>query len=285
MSSQKGIALILVLMLSLLLSVIAFGFQYKAKNLVERYEKQQIKTELKVQMETELQALLHELSVSDLLYKNNTFKRKYKVASSNIDVAISVESYNNKVSLLDVEPYMMKQLVALFHNSALDIDEAVASFYDWIDEDNFRTRRGWESAEYARTNRSGPKNGPISSVSELLLVHGFENVSLDSLERIFTVYPVFGLDKVNADPLLLSVFFSRDIVSRIEQARSSNVYNLNYYRRVTGDESDYSDASGKFYLSINLNLIKKGIEENMSVDAKIAPYTPLPIQIYKKSNS
>lgn len=64
----------------------------------------------------------------------------------------------------------------------------LAALFDWIDSDDVTRREGAENAWYRSHARRTPRNGPLQSVHELSLIRGFETLSRDSLEAVFTVH-------------------------------------------------------------------------------------------------
>lgn len=281
MNKQTGVALILVLMLSLLLSIVAVGFQHHASTVVKRVKQQQIKTELKVVLESEKQALFYTFFSTDTLFKNRNFFKHYTLSDANIKVQVRVVSHDSKMSLFDIQRNALKQIVTPFFDSPADIDAAVDSYYDWIDSDDLRRPNGWEARDYSRAQRPGPQNGPISSIDDLALIRGFDQIPSALLSNLFTSYPTIGLDKAFASPQLLSQFFSSDIVEQILIAQTEPSYSRTVYERITGDISSDQSASGIFYLTIHFLLTKEDVVEQQAIDVKVAPYHPIPLQIFK----
>lgn len=68
----------------------------------------------------------------------------------------------------------------------LESPTMVASFLDWIDEDDVARAAGAESEWYRGALRPLPRNAPLYDPAELALVRGFEALTPDELERVFT---------------------------------------------------------------------------------------------------
>jgi type II secretory pathway component PulK len=79
-----------------------------------------------------------------------------------------------------------------------------AALLDWTDADTVPRAAGAERAWYLSRQRVPPRNGPVASVQELSMVRGFEPVSVEWLERNFTVYGSGRLNPNLADATLLA---------------------------------------------------------------------------------
>lgn len=62
-----------------------------------------------------------------------------------------------------------------------------AAILDWRDGDDLPRAAGAEAEWYGAQRRPLPRNGPFASAAELLLVRGFEEATLESVERLLTV--------------------------------------------------------------------------------------------------
>jgi len=81
-------------------------------------------------------------------------------------------------------------------------DSLVDALLDWRDADQIPRARGAEEPWYASQHRPSPRNGPLASPEELLLVRGFD--------RIAGVDTLFGIDdeRVNLEAAPLAVLAS-----------------------------------------------------------------------------
>ena len=81
-------------------------------------------------------------------------------------------------------------------------EEIVNALIDWIDSDDVMTDPGGAEAEYYRDRGYPPKNGPLDSLDELLMIKGFDKDLLvgRGLMSFLTVAPTDGKVNLNTAP-------------------------------------------------------------------------------------
>ena len=149
-------------------------------------------------------------------------------------IQYSIQDENGKININTAEiNILQKALEANGLSEGVERDEIVDSILDWIDEDDEHRLNGVESDYYERLSPPYPaKNGPLSSLEELLkikgitpdLFYGSEEYQPDKdsgrknapgLQRIFTVQPVSQFNPNTAERVVLEIMYPEEQVDEI----------------------------------------------------------------------
>jgi general secretion pathway protein K len=84
-------------------------------------------------------------------------------------------------------------------------DDLTDALLDWRDVDDLPRALGAETAWYSAERRSLPRNGPLASVDELLLVRGFDSALVDRLRPLITTAGTGRVDIATAPPEVLAL--------------------------------------------------------------------------------
>jgi general secretion pathway protein K len=108
-----------------------------------------------------------------------------RVFDQSVDVRIEREAQRVDLNAADEAGLMS----ALLRQGMADSDARAlaARIVDWRDIDDEAGIQGAERTEYRRASRSGPRNGPFETVSELRQVLGAEGLTEEML-KAFTIY-------------------------------------------------------------------------------------------------
>lgn len=206
---QRGIALVLVLWVTLLLSVIVGSF-----TLVSRVETLTARNLLdSTRAHFAAQAGLHYavsvMSANDPEQEWVPDGRDFTLQIDDATVEISVVDESGRI---DLNAAQREQLVSLFESvtepgpdpkrdepEPLDprrVEELADAILDWRDPDDLVRLYGAEAVEYERVGYPyGPRNGPFASVEELQQVMGMNYELYRQVEPAVTVYS--GRSEVN----------------------------------------------------------------------------------------
>jgi general secretion pathway protein K len=193
---QEGIALLLTLLVTVILSVVVLEFNYLMRvhatlsgNLIDDLRAEAAAA---AGVETARAVLLNDLVadsekeiMSDTLEEEwaeeiNVETRSSKTVTTILDEMSKlnlnrlVERASIDYDLQNTNMFMVENVRRLFESIELDPD-LVEKIVDWIDEDDEEQSFGAESSYYE--SLSPPvrcKNGPLDSVEELLLMEGFD---------------------------------------------------------------------------------------------------------------
>lgn len=136
-----------------------------------------------------------------------------------------------------------------------EVDDILNAVKDWIDADSEVTATGAESAYYQGLGKSyGPRNGPMESVDELLMVRGITRELFYGIEdrpglnRLLTVTGE-GSVNINTAPKevlrALHPTITEDAANRMDDYRRNPANSLtetSWYRRIAGLENTAIDA-------------------------------------------
>lgn len=196
-SKQRAAALVAVLCLLSLLTVLALG----ALNAARRHA-QLASTSFELIQQREILDSALRLAIFDLSAParadDGSLRRRYQL----FERTVTVDS-RREVGRVDLNFADDLLLTAAFAGNGIserDARSLAARIVDWRDADDMAGTEGAERDDYRLANRSGPRNGPFETVSELLLVLGAEDLP-ESLLDAFTVYShVPGVTAEAAEP-------------------------------------------------------------------------------------
>lgn len=223
MIGQRGIALVLVLWVTVLLSVIVGSFV-----LVSRVETLQARNQLDVTRayfaaEAGLHRAVAAMSVNNPDQRWVPDGRPYEMQFGDAEVEIRVVDESGRI---DLNAAQLDQLMSLFESVGLKRDEAEAltdAVLDWRDPDDLVRAFGAEDADYeAAGYQYGSKDGPFDTVEELQQVMGMNYELYTQVEPAVTVYSGRSEVNLNLAPrevLLTQPGVTPELVDRYLQER------------------------------------------------------------------
>lgn len=237
--NQRGVALILVLWITMLLTVLAGGFismvRTEAQSVGNYREEVQAyylaRSGLSLAVDKILEGLLavEDDSVAGEVERWVADGRPYTVR---VGAGLTEVRIFDEYGKMDLNKATRSDLVRVF--AALDIkgaqkDEIVDSILDWIDENNFHRINGAEDDYYGSLREPyGAKDGPMDTVEELLWVKGVSTELFygegghGGMAGAFTVYT--GSRRVNVNTASFEILMSlpgmdAESASRIIESR------------------------------------------------------------------
>lgn len=196
MNGQRGIALVLVLWVTVLLSVIVGSF-----TLVSRVETLQARNQLDVTRayfaaEAGLHRAVKAMSVQNPEQGWVPDGRTYEMRLDDADVEIRVVDESGRIDLNAAD---QQQLIDLFESAGVELEDAEAladAVLDWRDPDDLVRPFGAEDPEYESAGYGyGAKDAPFDTVEELQQVIGMNYELYRRVEPAVTVYS--GRSQVN----------------------------------------------------------------------------------------
>lgn len=281
LNNQSGIALILALLLSVIFVTLGIAIQYQIKNDVELLDKQLTKLDIAIETTNSINLALYELLTSDFLYNQSDFTRTENLAGQNGErgkLSIFISNANNKLSIAEIDRQTLLRLFSVLFTSQADVNKAVDSYLDWVDADSLSRVNGMESREYRMRGKVEPKNMQLDLLDEISLINGFEDTDILQLKRMLTIYPVSNWDRSRADSLLLSAYYSDDIVQRLKNG-VSNKNASTLFGELTGDTLRASEIPGVYYLNVDTNVFIGEVAHKLSFDVKLQPFRTVPFRI------
>lgn len=200
-AKTQGVALILVLLLTAVISVVVISVQYRSKMLV--HQSAQIKQKLDAKLELQsLKAELHFLLSTTtlwLLRPSNELRAEFGIPEGfnfygkpfmwhNTEVTLTDTS--GLVALIPFNEHNWRQML-VYHGIA-DVEPIIASLKDWYDEDDFLHLYGAERGEYAKPGL--PRNDLPQVLDEIALV---KNITPEIYNKIKPWLTHIGQDEVS----------------------------------------------------------------------------------------
>jgi len=220
---QKGIALILVLWVSVLIAVLLASFSLSAR--VEALQGRNLldSTRARYAAEAGLHRAAYELRGSNPDTRWVADGRIYPIEFEGFEIEVEIYDETGKVDINVADGVL---LAAMFKFGGLDEVEAdalAAAVMDWRDPDDLISVNGAEEREYQAADRSyKPRNAPFETVSEIQQVLGMSFELYRELEPLMTIYsgraqpnPAFASPEV----LQLIPGMNSDLVTMFVQQR------------------------------------------------------------------
>ena len=189
--TQRGIALVLVLWLTILLTVIASGFAFSMRGEAIAARNAISLAQARTAADGAIERTLYELSrprVPDAWAADGA---RHAWTERDVQYLTTAVDESSRIDLNYANELLLKGL--LTSAGGLD-DQAAARVYDaildWRDADELRRPNGAEEADYRAANLSyGPANAPFETVGELARVLG---VTADLYKRVAPNLTVFS---------------------------------------------------------------------------------------------
>jgi general secretion pathway protein K len=222
---QRGIALVLALWLTVLLTVIASGFAFSMRSEVIAARNAVSLAQARAIADGAVERTLYELSRPRLPDAWMPDGRPHRWSDAGAKIIASAVDETSRIDLNSANELLLKGLMT--EVGGLDADAAahvVDAVLDWRDADDLRRPNGAEEAEYRAANlKYGPANGPFESVGEFSRVLGVTPALFERVSRSLTVHSrQAGINPATAprDVLLALPNATAELVDRYLQARA-----------------------------------------------------------------
>lgn len=186
---QSGVALILVLWVTVLLTVIAASFALSARTEGVQAKMVFDTTKARYLAEAGLHRAVYELRNPDIESRWIADGRKYTMEFAEAEIEISIRDETGKI---DINLASDELLVGLFASLGMSDDEALMlteRVIDWRDADNIKGFNGAEDDDYeAEGYAYGAKDAFFDTVPELQQVMGIDYEMYRRLEPAISVY-------------------------------------------------------------------------------------------------
>jgi type II secretory pathway component PulK len=265
LSSERGMVLVLTLMILVLITAMVVEFSYGVYTTTSALNNWKDSQRLSFVSKSGIALAKKTIYVdirADQLYR---FPGKMEISVENIldgftgTVIVSVEDENGKFNLNSlVNDNQSINYIAydIFKNllENLNLNKDIADrIVDWIDT-------GGEPR--LRESEEGAKNAFMDSVDELLLIRGIDHVTYEKLQPYVTVYGPFNLVNININtapiPVIMSLYGNKkDLAERIVHERE-----LNPFENKGKFESRVGESSNNLIMTSSYFKIKVVAEEN-----------------------
>lgn len=263
-STQRGVALLLVLWACTLLAILLGGYAVLARTAALQTRYQFAQTRAHYAAEAGLMRAIQALQATDLKQRWVADGREYPFAFDGAAVQVSVVDEQGKVDLNAAAPPVLQ---ALFHAAGLDEPAAgqlAAHVVAWRSFITVPGQAERDRAEYAAAGRDyGPRHGPFASLAELQLVLGMTPALYDKVLPAITLWSGRAMPDPNtAPPLALAAIPGLDPqqMQAVQAARQRNA------------GSGVSPASGGITHSIrSLAVLADGTRASIRATIRLQP--------------
>lgn len=201
---QAGVALVLVLWVTVLLTIMAGAFTLSLQREAKLVAALKAQSQANALAEGGLNHALLMLALND---PENAWHAggAYTLEFGGALVRLQIEDERGKLDLNFVDRDLLVKLLSGLQLETGMPDKLADAILDWRDEDNDIQLNGAELKDYRAANLPyAPRNAPFQSVEELQLVLGMDAATFRQLRPLFTVYTRNGkVDPRLAVPALL----------------------------------------------------------------------------------
>lgn len=203
MSSQRGVAFVLVLWVVVMLSVLLGSFAVIART--ERMQSRHLfdATQARYAAEAGLNLAIYELRKNDPLQRWMGDGRPYKFSFGDAEIEVSVVDDAGKIDLNTADREMLRRMLIATAGKADDeADRLADAIVDWRDPDDIPSVQGAEKSDYESADLPyGPRNAPFETVLELQQVLGMDYATFARVEPGVTIYSGRGTPSAAYAPL------------------------------------------------------------------------------------
>ncbi|MCC6593684.1 MAG: general secretion pathway protein GspK [Xanthomonadales bacterium] len=189
-SRQRGVALVLVLWVSVLITVLLASFSLSAR--VEALQGRNLldSTRARYAAEAGLHRAAYELRGNNPDTRWVADGRVYPFEFEGAEIEVQLYDETGKVDLNVTDPLLLAALFEIVGKLQKPAAEALAAaVVDWRDPDDLLTLNGAEADQYKSEGRKyKPRNAPFETVSELQQVLGMSFELYRELEPLLTIY-------------------------------------------------------------------------------------------------
>jgi general secretion pathway protein K len=189
MSTQRGVAFIVVLWLLALLAILLGSFALLARSESLQARHYYDATRARYAAEAGIAYAAYALAIPDQAQRWLPDGRSYVVAFDEAELEIRITDESGKLDLNAADISMLSAFFIAMGLELLEADALAAAIIDWRDPDDLLTLGGAEAGEYASAGRDyGPTNMPFVMVSELQQVLGMSYQLFERVAGLLTVY-------------------------------------------------------------------------------------------------
>lgn len=233
--SQKGVALVQVLITTTIIMLLMLFFLTAAKRQVDGANALKDKTQAFLSHYSTRNAVLYRLmtsSADELRAEGwNFYGKPFK---ANEDATVSIQDLNGLISLANLsDPRMLSQLLQ-YQLPEGEAQMIAAGLIDWIDKDDFVRPAGAES-DYYNSVGTAIRNGPIQTFTELDYIRGMNDVAKQLLITSTTIHPTPYFNPMVAPEKTLGAYLNTPQVARdVVFNRGSSSYTRASVQELTG---------------------------------------------------
>lgn len=277
--SQRGIALIQVLIIAIILTMLGIFINQSVREQVNIASTIKSSQEANILLETVEAELLHAMLTNKRYQKSdseNSFVKNWnfhnKTFSINENVTIELQDLSGLLSINYMNQAVARRLFAELGHEEEDVRVFLDSLKDWKDKDDLKHLNGAESDYYEKQGKQVPRNGYLQSMSEIHNVRSSEFLSISQWKQYFSLGLVSRLNPLNAPDLLLKAFLNDEQAwKQVIQLREQNQLNMLSFYQATGIEAGESVtfATGRLIkVNIMVNIENNKLSKSFRVELR-----------------
>ncbi len=224
---QQGVALIIVLWISVLLAVISGSYVLLSRTEMLQARYLLDSTRALYFAEAGIHRAAYELRNPDIETRWEGNGRTYFMEFMDANIEIQIEDETGKIDLNSADEQLLNGLFSSINIEEQQALELVGAILDWRDPDDLLNLNGAEDSDYDSAGYSyGAKDAPFDTVEELQQVMGMSYEIYTQIEPALTVYSGRGqLNKALAPRQALAALpdMTPDILNDFVCARNNNL--------------------------------------------------------------
>lgn len=266
---QRGLALILALMMGIVLSVVMTLMQYQARATLRLAQQAHDQVAAKARVIAVREELIFVLTTTPLWISGAAHQqiealqlpRDFNLAGASFswrDAQIRISDSGGKISLNPMNEYGLTQLL-----HSLDITETeplLDALRDWMDEDSLTHLYGAEAPDY--TVSGFPPNRPLQFVAELRHVRGFSGIDWDKIKPHLTLIGYESVNPYFASDQLLEILLGPTMRDRMISERTTGEFSQELAAALRTDEETFF-ASKRLEIEVTAEIGEAAFSESI----------------------
>lgn len=280
LKSQHGIALIQVLIISIILTMLGIYISQTVRSQVATTYLMQQSNQVSLSAENVEAELLHTLltnkryvsksSESNLVKKWNFYGKPFQYDDH---TQITIQDMSSLLSLNYLNKRLATRLFEQLGYQGHEVRTFLDSLSDWKDKDELKRLNGAEKDYYQSIGVTGPRNGFLQSIDEVLSIKQSELLTITQWKRYFSLSLVSKFNPMNAPETILKVFINNDEALKevLELRGQGNLTALNFYQATGIEEDDGISFTTGRILKIKIVTKIQNIQFNKSFIVDLRP--------------
>lgn len=291
-SSHKGSATILTMLIAAVIITVGLGFNWLVKEHLKASEGLRNKAEAILKARSAYDTILYLLlngrvterevitTLGDEISNLKTLPLDGQKVSLSDDLYIQAQDSNGMLSFVNMNLAVFERLIKKV-GGVDNTSGIIDSYLDWIDEDNFVRINGAEEAYYRGQGLPyGPRNYPIQYKEEGEWINGIDKKLYAKIEPYLTMLPTTGFNPNTASDEVLMAYLNidegslrnlRDYMSKKSIASDMELFTITGRRITSGEEGVYFFPSPFIEITVSagrprsIYTIKTGLDTRQNV--------------------
>lgn len=275
MNSQRGVALVLVLLITAVLSLLALQFNLEARDRVSKATFLVNRAEAELRLHSREAAMLHTLLTNAWVTAADTAAEQREAANNPYVAAWNFRG----------EPFVVDD--ATFRIQ--DVSGLQPLPQPRLPDDNFQSLLLAIGVEPARASDAASRLGvflgppaytPLQAFGDLQPIAGLSSAEISRLEAVSTLYPTTNFNPGTAPNEVLSVRFGGSVLQGVQNLRSQGRLDTDSLRRLMNDTGDFTSfyPGPAFRLATKVSF--RGVSLHRERTLVLRPYGREPVTLW-----